>query len=112
MRTHLQQDPLEHAILVVSLLRPLVEAVSRRDRELGAQLRRAASSIALNIAEGFGTEAGNARLRFQTARGSLYETRAALRVAVAWGYIAAESAREALESLHVLGGRVYGLLRR
>ena len=112
MRTHLHQDPLEHAILVVSLLRPLVEAIMRRDRDLGSQLRRAANSIALNIAEGFGTEAGNARLRFETARGSLYEARAGLRVAVAWGYVSEESARTALESMHVLGGRVYGLARR
>jgi four helix bundle protein len=112
MRTHLHQDPLEHAILVVSLLRPLVETVARRDRELASQLRRAASSIALNVAEGLGTKAGNARLRFETARGSLFETRAALRVALAWGYVSVESSREVLESLHALGGRIYGLARR
>ena len=112
MHTHLSQDPVEHAILIVSLLRPLAESISRKDRELSSQLRRAASSTALNLAEGFGSAAGNARLRFQTARGSLYEAQAALRVAVAWGYIPAENAREALESMHVLGGRVYGLARR
>jgi four helix bundle protein len=112
MRNHLHQQPLEHALEVIALARPLVEAVARRDRELGSQLRRALSSIALNIAEASGNQAGNARLRYESARGSLYEARAALRVAVAWGYVGDDGAREVLESLHALGGRVYGLARR
>jgi len=112
MRTHLQQDVLEHSISCITIARPLVECVARRDRELGSQLRRALSSVVLNVAEGYATEAGNSRLRFETARGSLCEARAALRVAIAWGYLSPESAREALEGLHVLGGRVFGLARR
>ena len=111
MRNPLHQ-PLEHALETITLARPLVEAVFRRDRDLGAQLRRALSSVALNIAEATGNQAGNARLRYETARGSLYEARTALRVAVAWGYVADESARAALESLDALGGRVFGLARR
>jgi four helix bundle protein len=112
MRTHFHQDVLEHAVLVISLSRPLVEAIARRDRELASQLRRALSSVPLNLAEGFGTEAGNARLRFQTARGSLFEAQAALRVAVAWGYVTDSSVRSAFERMHTLGGRVYGLANR
>ena len=112
MRTHLHQDILEHAIEVIALARPLVEAVARRDRELASQLRRALSSIALNLAEGLATEAGNARLRFETARGSLCEAKAGLRVAVAWGYLSAEIAAGVLEHLHALGARVFGLARR
>ena len=112
MRTHLQQDVLAHAILVVSLARPLVETVARKDRDLGSQLRRALSSVPLNIAEAFGTERGNARLHFETARGSLYEAQAGLRTAVAWGYVTAEGAQGVLESMHALGGRVFGLARR
>jgi four helix bundle protein len=112
MRTHLQQDVLGHAILVVSLARPLVESIARRDRELGRQLRRALSSVPLNLAEAFGTERGNARLRFETARGSLFEAQAGLRTAVAWGYISAEGAADVLGSMHTPGGRVFGLARR
>jgi four helix bundle protein len=112
MRTHLHQEVLEHAVRVVVLARPLVEAVGRRDRDLAVQLRRALSSVALNVAEGFGNQAGNARLRFESARGSLYEAQAGLRVAVAWGYVSGEGAREALESMHALGGRVFGRARR
>jgi four helix bundle protein len=112
MRNHLHQQPLEHALQVITLARGLVEAVARRDRDLGAQLRRALSSIALNIAEASGNQGGNARLRYESARGSLYEARAALRVALAWGYVTPEGAREALESMDALGGRVFGLSRR
>ncbi len=103
---------LEHALSVVALARPLVEAIQRKDRDLASQLRRAVSSIALNTAEGFGTASGNARLRFQTARGSLNEAQAGIRVAVAWGYVSDAAASDVLQSLHTLGGRIYGLVRR
>ena len=67
--------------------RPLVETIARRDRDLGSQIRRALSSVGLNLTEGFGSAAGNGRLRFERARGSLYEAQAGLRLAVAWGYV-------------------------
>src|SRR6186997_2014727 len=102
MRTHLQQDVLEHTFQIRSLARGLVESVARKDRELASQLRRALSSVALNLAEGLGTTAGNSRLRFETARGSLSEAQAALRVAVAWGSVSEEDARVVLECLHTL----------
>lgn len=101
----------EHALGVIELARPLVEAVQRRDRDLASQLRRALSSIALNLAEGFGCSAGNRRLRFETALGSLRESQAAIRVALAWGYFSQSAAAETVASLQVLGGRVFGLAR-
>ncbi len=73
---------------------------------------RAISSIALNTAEGFGVSAGNGRLRFETARGSLMEAEAGVRIAVAWGYVSEAAAAELLASMHVLGGRIYGMVRR
>ncbi|HEX6274988.1 MAG TPA: four helix bundle protein [Polyangiaceae bacterium] len=112
MRNQLHQDVIEHAVQVIAAARPLVESVARRDRDLAAQLRRALSSVALNLAEGLATEAGNARLRFETARGSLCEARAGLRVAVAWGYVSAEDAQSVLAFMGELGGRVFGLSRR
>jgi four helix bundle protein len=112
MRNHLHQDVLEHAVQVIAVARPLVEAVSRRDRDLASQLRRALSSVALNLAEGLASNAGNARLRFETARGSLCEARVAFRVAVAWGYFSTEAAEGALACMNDLGGRLFGLARR
>jgi four helix bundle protein len=112
LRPFLSVTILEHALLVASLARPLVEAIQRKDRDLASQVRRAVSSIALNAAEGRGAVAGNSRLRFETALGSLYEAQAGIRLAVAWGYVAQASADELLACMDRLGGRVYGLVRR
>ncbi|HEY5957643.1 MAG TPA: four helix bundle protein, partial [Polyangiaceae bacterium] len=65
-----------------------------------------------NAAEGFGCRAGHSRNRFETARGSLYEARSALSVAVAWRCITVEDAAELSQRMHALGGRLYGLMRR
>ena len=79
---------------VVRELAPLVQRVREQDRALGEQLKRAAQCVVLNIAEGRGHDAGNARLRFATACGSAKEVRAALHVASDWGYIEAQTAAQ------------------
>jgi four helix bundle protein len=112
MHIPVRKQVLEEALQLIAAVRPLVESVARRDRELASRLRRAASSVALNLAEAFGSAAGNARLRFECARGSLYEAQAALRVAVAWGYVSPESAEAALAVCDHLAGRIHGLARR
>ena len=76
---------------VVQRLAPIVDAVRRRDRSLADQLRRAAQSVVLNVAEARGSDAGNARARFATACGSAKETRAALHIAADWGYLLSTS---------------------
>ena len=83
MRPPLRQEILNQTFGVIQLVRPIVEAIARRDRDLASQVRRAMSSVGLNLAEGFGTAAGNARLRFETARGSLYEAQAGIGIAMA-----------------------------
>jgi four helix bundle protein len=70
------------------------------------------SSVGLNLAEAFGTAAGNARLRFESARGSLYETQAGIGIAVAWGFVAQEDVAPALDAIDALGARIFGLSRR
>jgi four helix bundle protein len=83
MHIPLRQQLLDQVLHIIEHARPLVEAVARRDRDLGSQIRRALSSVGLNLSEGFGSAAGNARLRFESARGSLYEAQAGLRLAIA-----------------------------
>jgi four helix bundle protein len=91
------------ALSVVDSLAPLMPFVQRRDPNLASQLRRAASSIALNIAESEYSDPGNRRARLFTAAGSANESRMALKVAIAWGYLRAERATEALDRLdHVV----------
>ena len=76
----------EVSIQLIEALRPVASRIKRRDRSLADQLVRAASSVALNIAEADYSDGGNKRARLFTAAGSANETRAALRVAEAWGY--------------------------
>jgi four helix bundle protein len=78
----------------VRLLRPLAERIQRHDKSLADQLKRAASSVVLNLAEAAFNNAGHRRARLESARGSANETRAALALADAWGYIQAQETAE------------------
>jgi four helix bundle protein len=74
---------------VIGDMRGVVCEIEARDRELASQLRRAASSVVLNLAEGCGSFGGTRRVRYRTALGSARETWACLPVAEAAGYIGA-----------------------
>jgi len=96
----------EYSFQVIEQLRPLMQRVRQRDRSLADQLVRAATSVALNIAEADHSDPGNQRARFFTAAGSGNVTLAALRVAVAWGYVRAAET----ESASALLGRIIAML--
>ena len=83
------------ALGLVSALRSELEELAKADRSLADQLRRAASSVVLNIAEG-NRRTGKDRLHFfRIAVGSAAEVRAALEVARVWGMIGVAPAAEA-----------------
>ena len=71
----------------VRAMRAMIAAIEKRDSDLARQLRRAASSVVLNVAEGSGSFGGMRTARYRTALGSARETLACLRVAEAFGYI-------------------------
>lgn len=76
----------ENAVGTIEALKEIVASVRRHDADLARQLVRAASSIAANVAEA-SQRVGKDRLHlFRVAAGSAEETRAHLRVALAWGY--------------------------
>ena len=75
------------AIEVIERLRPVVAQIESHDRDLARQLRRAASSVVLNISEGSGSRGGTRRERYHNALGSARETGACLDVAAALGYV-------------------------
>jgi four helix bundle protein len=69
-------------------MRPVMEQIKRRDANLEDQMRRAATSVVLNIAEGSGSRGKNRGARYATALGSARETVACLEIAHALGYVA------------------------
>jgi four helix bundle protein len=68
-------------------MRPSIARIEAQDKDLARQLRRAASSVALNLSEGSGSSGGTRRERYRNALGSARETTACLEVAVALGYV-------------------------
>ena len=78
----------ELALQVIHTLRPLVQIIAVSDRDLADQIRRAASSVVLNLAEGNHSAKGNRQKHFSLAHGSASEVRSGLRTAIAWGWIA------------------------
>ncbi len=77
----------EDMLDVVRSMRTIVDAIEKRDSDLGRQLRRAASSVVLNVAEGSGSVGRVRTVRYRTALGSARETLACLQTAEAFGYV-------------------------
>jgi len=98
----------EVAIQIVVAVRRPMEAIRKVDAELAKQIRRAASSIPLNVVEGNRRMLGDRRHHWRIAAGSAAETRAALQVAAAWGYVGEAD----VSSVLVLLDRVLALLWR
>ena len=100
------------SIDLIHALRPIVAALRTRRAALADQLERAATSVALNIAEA-GGRAGRDSVRvLRIAAGECREVRAALTVAAAWGYAGAAELAEAQRRADRLGGVLFGLIRK
>ncbi len=78
----------EVSLDLIRSLRNVVPAIKKFDRDLADQIHRAATSVALNLGEDARNTAGNQRIRFESAHGSANEVKAALAVAVSWGWLA------------------------
>jgi four helix bundle protein len=74
------------ALVVVRELVPVVAEIERHDLDLGRQLKKARSSVPLNIAEGSHARGGRRNLHYGYAKGSANECIAVLESAVAAGY--------------------------
>ena len=96
---------------LIRSLRPVVLALRRHSPDLADQLARAATSVALNLAEGSRRTARDQQRVYRIAAGEAQEVKAALEVAADWGYLddAALAAARALADR--VGALTYGLAR-
>ena len=72
---------------LIRQVRPLADAVGRKDPELAKQLRAALSSALLNTGEGSDQRGARRTNHYAIALGSAREALLALRAAQAWGHI-------------------------
>jgi four helix bundle protein len=90
----------EVSVELVSQLRPLVEVVAKHDSNLADQIKRAATSVVLNLSEGARRARGNQQRAYEIAHGEARELLGALDCAAAWGYVVdAAAARRTLDRL-------------
>ena len=89
----------EISLQLIPALRPLVVAIALQDRSLADQIRRAGSSVPLNISEGARRQGKDRAHAYRIAAGSAAEVRAALAVAHGWGYVDSLKAQQADELL-------------
>jgi four helix bundle protein len=72
---------------VVKDLAPIVGDIQRHDADLARQMRRALSSVPLNVSEGMYNRGGHRKQRYLTAMGSMRETLGCIETAQAMGYL-------------------------
>jgi four helix bundle protein len=109
--TNMALQVAELSIQLIETLQPLMSRIKAKDKALEDQIRRAASSIALNLGEAEFSDPGNRRARFHTAAGSAGETRNALRVAVAWRLVVPAEAEPAQQLLRRIIAALWKLTR-
>ena len=77
----------EVSLEMIEAMRPVIQRVAKKDWALADQMRRAASSVPLNISEGSQRIGRDRQHAYRVAAGSARELRAALRVAQLWDYV-------------------------
>jgi four helix bundle protein len=103
---------LDVAIEMTRSLRQPVAEVARSDASLASQIRRAASSVPLNVAEARKREGRDRAHLFRVAAGSAAEVQSALETAQAWGYLDTGAASEVLALLDRELARLWRLTHR
>jgi four helix bundle protein len=88
----------------------VAKTIERSDGDLARQLRRAATSVVLDIAEGSGATGGNRRQRYHSALGSAREVGACFDAAEAMAYVEPVGGR-ARDRLDVIVGMLTKVLR-
>jgi four helix bundle protein len=99
------------ALEALRLTGALLGPIRTADRSLADQLKRAATSVALNLAEGGKRRHGDRAHFYRIAAGSAAESRACLDVAAALGYLDSEATARAWRAFDDVAAMLYPLTR-
>ena len=100
----------EVALQVAQALTPIIAAITQHDPDLAKQMRKATSSVVLNLAEG-ACRTGRDRIHhYRVATGSAAEARSGVRLALVWHYLGADLAGAAEPLLDRQAAVLYRLL--
>jgi len=105
-------DAYDRALQLLACLVPVVAKLRTHDPDLARQLRRAAMSVQLNIAEANGRDGKDRRHLFRVAYASAGEVVAALDGAVAFALVSRELVQPALELVDRVRAMTYRLATR
>ena len=105
-------DAYDRSVDLLRTLAPLLSSLVASDAKLADQLRRAAQSVALNIAEANQRTHRDRRNRFRIALGSAAEVAACLDVALALGYVDGSAFAAVLELVDRVRAMTYRLSTR
>ena len=104
---HEKLDIYQHALAFVATAHHIGDELPGKRGDLGDQLRRASTSIALNLAEGAGEFAPREKARFyRIARRSAVECAAILDVAARLGLVRAAQPQAREDLIRIVGGIV------
>ena len=104
-------DAYDRSLELLRELVPVLQRLAAVDGDLAGQARRAATSVALNVAEGNRRTAKDRRNRFRIALGSAAEVASCLDVAVALGYVDAAAVAPLLALVDRVKAMTYRLSR-
>ena len=102
-------EAMDAALAMITTVRPVIERIERRDRDLGRQLRRTTASVASNLAEGNRRTGGDRLYLWKVGLGSAEEAKVQLRIARAWGYCAGAKLDESDAALDRMCALLYRL---
>ena len=100
------------ALQMLRRIKPLIDKVARHDRNLADQMHRSAQSSFLNLAEARSARGRNEVAKFTVALCETRETRAAVAVAVAWGYVTEAESQPSDADLDRMGAMLWGLTHK
>ncbi|HWB81140.1 MAG TPA: four helix bundle protein [Nannocystaceae bacterium] len=100
------------AIEMVRVVAGFARQIEPRDPDLARQLRRASSSVPLNLNEGLHSQGRNREARLFNAMGSAKETLACVDVAAALGYVSEQAAATERDRLDRIVATLWKLIHR